>query len=481
MVVLLLVSVTLALSYAAVRSQYNMLQVHRNASRRVSARAVAVTGLTMAIKKMHTAAWQGVGTTLTGSLSVSENFQVTYTLGDSSLASGDPDYEDFPYRVTLAATGYAADPDNPASIATHRIRAVVRLSPRAVGTEPTDWPTMQQYTLYQSKKDNFEIEIPCRIEGPTWIQGKLKLADDYPNDSQAWRRYLEDLNSMRLAGLPDYRPFNGPVHFPFSEQDGLYRVTLATQLGVTIVDQPVRENAADWVKPTSPTSYQIYDGGPVYTIPWVGDPLENVALGPDPLTNPLGIYYRNGSVTIRGNVTIRGSLFCKDDIKIEGTNVHFAPVDMPGLHGTEGPARLPMATCQKFVVKPTGGGSLTGLLAVFDTFEIEESWETVEFSVTGRVVTKKFFIKERQPWCWLHWDDYYEEFEDQLDGDHGLVVPYFPVWMGLRGRDPEPQLTISPDSGPITYHWHYPGNRIYEPHGDDDGLRWDLIEWNEDP
>jgi len=147
--------------------------------------------------------------------------------------------------------------------------------------------------------------------------------------------------------------------------------------------------------------------------------------------------------------------------------------------------RLPVATCRKFVVKPTGGGSLAGILAVFDTFEIEKSWETVEFSVTGRVVTRKFFIKEREPWNSLNWGDYYDDFVAQLDGSNGPVVPFFPVWMGLRGRDPEPRLTISPDSGPITYHWHYPGNRIYEPHGDDVvdgvGLRWDLIEWNEDP
>ncbi len=478
---MLLISVTLALSYAAVRSQFNMLQVHRNATRRVSARAVAATGLTMAIKKMHTSDWQGVGTTLTGSLSASENFAVTYKAGDSSLAAGDSDYDDLPYRVTLAATGYAADPDNPASIATHRIRAVVRLSPRAVPKEPSDWAAMQKYTLYQSKKDSFGIDIPCRIEGPVRIQGKLELAKHYPDDDDAWQRYLEDLNAMRLSGRPDYRPFSGPVHFPYGEQDWIYRNALTSRLGVTAVDHPVRETAADWVKPTSLTSYQIYAGGPVYEIPRVGDPLENVTLEPDPATNPLGIFYRDGNVRLRGNVSIRGSLFCKDDIYIESTNVHFTPVDLPGLHGTEGPVRLPVATCYAFVVLPTGGGSVTGLLAAFDNFIIENSPETVSFSVTGRVVTRKLFIKERQPWEILNWSELYGDFKDQLDGHAGPVVPFFPMWMGLRGRDPKPQLTISPDSGPITYHWHYPGNRIYESHVDDDGLRWDLIEWTENP
>jgi len=478
--VLLLVSVTLALCYAAVRSQFNTLQIHRNAARRVSARAVAVTGLTMAIKKMHTAEWQGVDTTLTGSLNAYENFAVTYTAGDPSLAAGDADYDDLPYRVTLLATGYAADPDNPTGIATHQVRAVVRLLPRAVAKEPTDWPTMQQYTLYQSRRDLFEIDLPCRIEGPTRIQGTLELARHYPNDNAAWRRYLEDLNSMRLTGWPDYRPFDGPVHFPLPEQD-LAGSALTNLLVVPTVDVRVDETAADWVEPVAPTTYQIYDGGPVYDAPRLADPLEDVTLEPDPATNPLGIFYRDGNLRLRGNVSIRGTLFCKDDINIESPDVQFASVDMPGLHGTDGPLRLPVATCNDFVVKSAAGANLTGFLAVFDEFRIDKGPETMEVAVTGRVVTRKFFIKEREPWNTLNWGDLYDEFNAQLDGSQGPVVPYFPVWMGLRGRDPKPRLTISPDSGPITYHWHYPGNRIYVPHPDDDGLRWDLIEWTENP
>ncbi len=479
--VLLIIFMALGLSYAAVRSQFTGLKIQQNADRRISARQAAVTGLTMAIKNMHTASWNGVGTTLTGSLGADQGFQVTYSTGDPSLGPGHPDYGDFPYRVTLLSTGSATDPDNPASVATYQIRAVVRLVPRQLGPEPADWDAMQEYTVFQSKKDNFELDIPFRIEGPVRIQGKLKTAFDYPNASDSRWRYLGDLNAMRLSGLPDYRPFNSTVDLPFVEQDWSEVLALTNQLGVTADNLAVDEPGADWTKPTSLISYQIYEGGPTYTIPTVGATLQNTSLGPDPLTNPLGVYYRAGMVDIGDDVTIRGTLFCRDDIKIRGTNVHLQPVELPALHGSAAPVRLPVATCRNFFVESTAGGDLTGLLAVFGRFEVKKSPETVEFAVTGRVVTRSLYIKERQPWEILGWGEYYGNFQDQEDDGE----PYFPVWMGYQDRNPEPLLTIKPDSGPITYHWHYPGDRIYEPHPDDllipCALRWDLIQWTENP
>jgi hypothetical protein len=477
--VLLVICITLALSYAAVRSQFTALRIQHNARRGISAREAAVTGLAMAIKKMHTTGWNGVGTTLTGSLGGRASFQVTYTAGDPALKPGDADYADFPYRVTLTSTGSSADPDNPAAIATHRIRAVLRLAPRALAAEPSDWSTMQNYTVYQANSYSLEVDIPARIEGPVRIQGKLLIAPHYPNDANARTCYLEHLSAMRTAGYPDYRPLGGPVDLAFAVQDSLNYDALTNRLHVTAVNVPVREAAADWVKPSSLASYQIYEGGPVYAIPFVDGTLQDVSLGPDPLTNPLGIYYRDTTITLKGNVTIRGSLYCRDDIKIDGAKVSLQPIELPALHGSTAPVRLPVASCRCFFVTPNAGGSLTGLLAVFDRVEIQKSPETVAFTITGRVIAPRLFIKERQPWETLNWGSYYYAFLSQLVGP--APVLYFPVWMGQQGRDPKPLLTIKPDSGPISYHWHYPGNRIYEPHPDDDGLRWDLREWTENP
>jgi hypothetical protein len=45
---------------------------------------------------------------------------------------------------------------------------------------------------------------------------------------------------------------------------------------------------------------------------------------------------------------------------------------------------------------------------------------------------------------------------------------------------PVPLITVKPDAEAVRYHWHNPQDPVYLAHPADDGLRWDLIEWNED-
>jgi len=479
LVVILLLSMTLALSYAAVRSQNAVLQVERNSERKASARQIAMTGLVAAIKKMHGPNWNGLGTTLSGSLSTYESYQVKYTFGDSSLTASSPDYADYPYRVTLESTGSAADSDNPQCVSTHKIRAVVRLVPRKLPDEPADWATMQQYTVYQTKKDGFQVDIPCRFEGYVRAQDKLRFAYHYPDDSSAWSRYLSDLNAMRLAGQSDYRPFNGPVYLAISQQESKYYTALTTKLGVSVVDTAAHEAGGDWVNLTSLTTYRLYPNGPAYTIPAVADTLANVTLGPDPLSNPLGIYYRDGNLTIQSGVSIRGSLFCQGDVQITGTNVRFDPLDMPNVYPAQTPLRLPVLTCNNFTLTPTGGAIVNGLLAVFVEFKIQQSSETVTFPLTGRLIACKITINERQPWNSLNWGNYYNSFWWQLFLPH--PQPYFPVWMGSQGRSPQPRLTFQQDTTAVAYHWFSPYNPIFISHPDDGGLRWELVRWIDNP
>ena len=140
-----------------------------------------------------------------------------------------------------------------------------------------------------------------------------------------------------------------------------------------------------------------------------------------------------------------------------------------------------MASCKNFNLEDTAGGSLTGLLAVFDEFKIEKSPATATFAFTGRVITEKFYIKEREPWETLHWDDYYDAFIAEYPSNLGTVLAYFPMWMNAQGYSPVPKLTVKPDSTPVTYHWSKGNDPVYVPHDDDEGLRWDMIDWRENP
>jgi len=164
--------------------------------------------------------------------------------------------------------------------------------------------------------DGFVVELPCRIEGPTRLQGRLYLAEDAPNDTSAHSQYLTDLNTMRQQGYGDYRPFNGPVSLRATAQTGSTLHNLQTKLGVTYTASSLKAPASDWVRPTSLATYRLYLGGKSYNVPVVGTTLENITLSADPKTNPLGLFWREGSVTLRGNVTIRGTLLvdCLDFI-----------------------------------------------------------------------------------------------------------------------------------------------------------------------
>ena len=156
-VVLLLISITLALSYSIMRSQSTNIRIQQNSERRTvtrqSARSVALMGMKVALAEMYTADWAddatGVSLGLKAQVNTYQRYEVTYATGDPTLDSDDEDYEDWPYRVTLLSTGYAADSENPSNEWTHQIRAVVQLVPRYLSDEPADWAEIKKYTLFQ--------------------------------------------------------------------------------------------------------------------------------------------------------------------------------------------------------------------------------------------------------------------------------------------------------------------------------------------
>ena len=330
LIVLLLLSITLGLSYAIVRSQTTALQIQRNASsganRSGSARQTAMTGMVLALKKMHTSEWcygDGVNTTLSGPIGDYESYHVIYAAGDPALALDDPDS---PYRVTLLSTGKATDPSDPERTSTHRARAVVRLVPRSVADEPTDWSTMQEYTVYQSKAQPFKLDIPCRLEGKVRIQGSLHIAPNYPTPigGEAWRQYLEDLRKMSSDPDADYRPLSSRPVLDHSLQTPQDQDALE-HLGVWrwwYDSTPSDETEPDWGLPSACVEYQIYPGGPVYEVPQLGARVEDAVLGPDPEMNPLGIFQRVGDLAIGKNVTVRGSLFSSGRISMIDTRSH---------------------------------------------------------------------------------------------------------------------------------------------------------------
>ena len=197
--VLGLISIALAVSFAAVRTQHTSFQIHSNTSRSAAARQAAHAGLSAALQKMHGNSWAGVDTTLTGTLSTTDSYAVTFATGDPELSASSPDWSEYPYRVTLTSTGYSADPANPAQRATHQARAVVQLIRRQLSSEPAGWSALQNYRVYQWGNNPVSLEMPMHVEGPALLQGPLDLFDEYPHKSKPFDGMIDEVAIFKTA------------------------------------------------------------------------------------------------------------------------------------------------------------------------------------------------------------------------------------------------------------------------------------------
>jgi hypothetical protein len=577
-VVLMMISVTMAVSYAILRLQSTSTHVQQNADRRGSARNAAMVGLAAGIRAMHISSWSGVGTSLTGTVSSTDSYSVAFTAGDDSLTIASPNYADWHFRVTVVSTGTSANPGNSQLSSIHKMKAVLQLVPRQLNSEPTNWSQVKQYTVYQTNTGPFQIDVPARVEGAVRLQGAVKIDTEYLWSSNARNRYFSDLSSMRSArneiqtitvtnatggsyrlsyngvtsssiaynaaastvrstlgalssiggtanvtvagnsggpytvtfvndlaaqdvpqitvyssslsgstpsvstelatqGAPGYidcRPLNGPLYLPWSSTNSTNQ-TLITSLGISTNNISVSQSM-NLPFPSSLPTYRIYTGGPTYNVPQVGSSLSNTTLAPDPTTNPLGIYFSSGNVTLGSNVTIQGTLVSQSGISISGAGVNFTPLDLRPLTNSSTPVRLPAAAVQQnLYVGNSVSATINGFVLVGQQFQIDRGQQSTTFGLTGRLITNEFLIRRRSEWDFsnLVWGLYYTLFSNQLSNIN--AIPFFPVYAVLGGCNPIPTLTIKADPSSLVEHWQDLSQPIYVKHSEDPGLRWDVI------
>lgn len=493
LIVLAILAITLALSYSVMRSQVTAVQIQHNARRRDEARQAAQAGVQIALRRMYEANWMGVDAGFSGQVGANCGFNVTYATGDDSLTAGDADYDEWPYRVTILSTGYALDPANPQLQSTHRIRAVAQLTRRRRADTPNDWSTVQSYTVYQWKPHSdlslsrFEVEYPSRIDGHVRLQGALSLCAAYPDYAEAAERLMNDLNSRRSLGLGDQRPLTGRVDLDYSFTPSATLSLLWTNLGVATSDTS-QSNAADWEIGARAVSYRLYPGGKEYAARKVGGSLENIALKPDPQTNPLGIYYHSGAVELRDNVTICGTLFAMGDadgdVRINGTNIQLTGADLAPLEDAVQPARLPVIVAGRRL-RILGGASvkIDGMAIVGDEFIVDQADQaSTVLHLRGRLMCQELIINGRNEWAqsssWYQSRLY--EFYFQLTGLSPTL--YFPDFLEEHyGLTVQPKIVLEGPAAPVSYHWQDAANPLFAPHPNDEALVWDLVDWRNLP
>lgn len=488
--VLGLLAITLAISYATLRGQGTNSQLSRNNSRSVDARAAAQSGLAVALRKISENNWAGINVGLSANITNNSWYQVSFTHGDTSLQSSDAQYSELPFRVTIDSVGYAADPLNTAVRSEHRCRCVVQLQRKQLTTVPANWNTVRNYNVYQYSNKDAYVQFPVRINGPTCLMGKLLLCNEYPGGTTTLELYLNDLNTRRIAGLGDDRPFPGTITLRglTTVQTTATVTQLTVKLGTVPVDT-LATPAAPVNHPGSVLTYRLYPGGKEYTVPVLqneyGNPLQGVTIAPNTLTNPLGIYRSNGSLTIGNNVRLTGTIITdggSPEIQITGTNVVLKPATLPALYGTSDTFQLPCALVQDDLRVNSGADvQLEGMTMVWDEFEIKSGSAATKFALQGNLITNTLQLRGRSTWTQTPaiWNADRNNFVIQslnvLDPNRSL---YFPDYMQkVKGFTVKPALTFSPDSSGVKPHWHDWSQAVYQPHSADPGLRWEVVRW----
>ncbi|MBA4018348.1 MAG: hypothetical protein C0483_14375 [Pirellula sp.] len=481
--VLGMIAMTLAVSYALLRAQAETLRSSSNVELRSEARQAAWTGLSAALRRMNQSSnWAGADSTLTGTINTYQSYTALYTTGDAAATADGPDAADWPYRVTITSTGYAVDPNASTTTTTYKIEAVVKLVPRRLQDNPSPWASMQNYVVYQTNTDDVNLQLPFRIEGPVRLQGSLStFSQTYPSPTGARNRYLSDLNAMRTNGYPDARPFNGPITLPTNSTSSSIRSLFTSNLGVTLINASGAATSG-WSAPGTLSTYQLYPGGKTYTVPSLPSSISATTYQADPRLNPAGLF-RAGDVTLGNNAVVVGTIISTGKVQISGTGVSIQPVAMRNVDGASAIVQMPAIVASNDVQINSGASaSVSGTVVTFSTLSAPTGTQATQFDLNGRLICRTMNLANRSEFnvgsSW--WSLIWSFFGDQEFDSNG--TRYFPAYCNAWSMQYTPRITIAPATGPATIQqWFTPGTPVYNVLNGDTGLRWSVLRFKELP
>ncbi len=335
-VIMVMIVSSLALAYMIGRSQVATIRLQSNSDLDLLARQAAMTGFANGLRSMYEANWAGIGTTTSTTLNSQQSFSVTYTTGDALLTATDTNW---PYRVTILVVGTAVDLAHPVS-ATHQdsgCRAVVAAAighgARQLGDDAAIYglPVRDRHVRIAVAEPNCRKCLRARHRA---TRQRLSAVER--------RTATIPVRSQHDAILRLRRQSSADRHFR-GTSSGILTSQLNAELGWLGVSTSTSSTPSNstWAYPGQIVSYQLYPGGQTYTVPLVSSSLQNTTLAASPRTNPLGIFYNSGTVTIGNNVTLTGTLWSGGDVVVSGTNVVLQPLVLPSLQGSTQGVQLP--------------------------------------------------------------------------------------------------------------------------------------------
>lgn len=377
-IVMIAISMSMVLTYAALNSQARGVQVRQNVNRQEMARQAASSGASIALNSLQSASWSGAATPLSGTLSSDRLGSTTYVVtfltidgqetpaaypaneGQTSI-NGSSSFFDAnsnglstssadsaatatrqAFQLLIRSTGKWQSAIDLLDFVTETIEVGVELQPRVPGrtiltpdiAQATDvlasnggYDTIQNYALFASAGSNgspsLTLQPGQRIDGDSWLTDGVSVFNGPKWNSSVRNEFLQSIGILHTqtsgttTTLSHPHPFGGPVAMVSSFSTS--EITDLTKLNVPRVTAsgsltPPPISFSSW------KTYQLYQGGFNYSAETVSSTLDDIVLRPS-LRNPLGVFYREGNLTIDDNTVVQGTLICSGKITFMGNNV----------------------------------------------------------------------------------------------------------------------------------------------------------------
>jgi hypothetical protein len=257
-------------------------------------------------------------------------------------------------------------------------------------------------------------------------------------------------------------------------------------LGLTVTTPtPIAGNPWDYVN--APATYQLYAGGPTYTVGNVantyGTNLMGQTIAPNVLTNPLGVYVAGDDLNFLAGSNFTGILFMDNhkDMTFNGQGTQFNGVSM-SLDGSSSAYQIPaLMESDQLIVEDGTNTTVNGLVICWQRFVLRKGTQDTVFNLNGRLFGDRFEFSDRTEWVSLNestWNQLYSTFSFQYSLPSG--IKYFPAWLNLSFSQLkiQPKIVFQPPTN-INYHWPDWTQPIYSKAAGDSGLRWNIVSWRD--
>lgn len=430
-IVMIAISMSMAITYAALSTQSRGLQVRQNVNRQELAHQAAESGAAIALNNLQSSAWGGVSTSLSGSLTSDLQGSTSYTVsfltvdgetspsvyatgaGQSSLSSSSAFFNPTStglstssadaaatatrqaFQLMIQSTGKWQSATDPLDSVTETVEVGVELQPRVPGRtilspdilSATDvlasnasYDTIQTYALFassgSSSNSSLTLEPGQRIDGTSWLMQGVPVFKS-PNWQNSTRtNFLESTASVLsstssgVTTLYHPHPFGGTITmrngFSTSETTDLTKLNVPRTTTSTTPSTPTI-TFSNW------QTYKLYQGGFSYSAETLSSgTLSGAVLRPS-LRNPLGVFYRDGSLTVGDNVVIQGTLVCSGTVTLSGANIEIDSVNWRDSAGANLIAdaslfrRMPALVAQNVIVSLNTSTSIDGAMLLTGT------------------------------------------------------------------------------------------------------------------